>query len=102
MIETIHFSELSRRSDDLFELVVAAAKRTRQINSLRIAKNPLPTLNEDEEETFDETPEEEDLTDWDGVEKPTTLALNEMLSGDLNYKYIGENQEEESDSEFKE
>jgi len=102
MIETIHFSELTRRSDDLFELVVAAAKRTRQINSLRIAKNPLPTLNEDEEETFDETPEEEDLTDWDSIEKPTTLALNEMLSGNLNYKYAGENQEEESDSEFEE
>ncbi len=102
MIETIPFSKLEKRSGDLFELVVAAAKRTRQINSLRIAKNPLPTLNEDEEETFEETPEEEEIVDWDKVEKPTTLALNEMLCGNLNYRYAGEDQEEESDSEFEE
>jgi len=101
MTETIPFSKLDEMSGDLFELVVAAAKRTRQINALRIAKNPLPSINEKEEETFEETPEEEEIVDWDKVEKPTTQALKEMLSGKLNYRYAGEDQEEEFD-EFEE
>ncbi|RKY56725.1 MAG: DNA-directed RNA polymerase subunit omega [Candidatus Neomarinimicrobiota bacterium] len=102
MIETIPFSKLEERSGDLFELVVAAAKRTRQINTLRIAKNPLPSINENEEETFEETPDEEEIIDWDKVEKPTTQALKEMLCGKLNYRYAGEDQEEESESEIEE
>lgn len=96
MIETIPFSKLEERSGDLFELTVAAAKRTKQINALRIAKNPLPSINENEEETFEETPEEEDVIDWDKVEKPTTAALKELLDGDLNYGYAGKNDKEES------
>jgi DNA-directed RNA polymerase omega subunit len=88
MADTLPFSKLTKNSDDIFELVVAAAKRARQINALRMAQFPLPTLNEEEEETFDETPQEEDSTDWDGMEKPTTMALNELLDTKINYEYV--------------
>jgi len=90
MADTLDISKLTNQTEDLFELVVAASKRSRQVNALRIARDPLPSLSEDQEETFDETPDEEELKDWDKIEKPTTVALNEMLNSDLDYRHTSE------------
>ena len=90
MADTLDISKLTDQTEDLFELVVAASKRSRQVNALRIARDPLPSLSEDQEETFDETPDEEELKDWDKIEKPTTVALNEMLNSNLNYRHTSE------------
>lgn len=90
MADTLDISKLTDQTEDLFELVVAASKRSRQVNALRIARDPLPSLSEDQEETFDETPDEEELKDWDKIEKPVTVALNEMLNGDLDYRHTSE------------
>ena len=97
--DTIPFKKLIEQSGDFFELVVAIAKRARQINQLRVTKYPLPTLTE-EEETFDETPEEEEFIDWEKMEKVTTLALKEMLDGKINYRFSTESGEEESEDEI--
>ena len=106
MTETLPFSKLTRQSDDIFELVVVAAKRARQINALRMAQYPLPTMVEEQEETFEETPPEIiDEPSWDYLEKPTTLAINEILEGKINYRYMTPEKEkplEEFDSEFSE
>ena len=98
MTKTLHFSELKEQSEDIFELIVATAKRARQINALRIAQNPLPTLTEDQEETFEVTPDEEDEQDWDAIEKPVTEALEQMLDGKLEYRHEGEESEEAEES----
>jgi len=90
MADTLDISKLTNQTEDLFELVVAASKRSRQVNALRIARDPLPSLSEDQEETFDETPDEEELKDWDKIEKPTTVALNEMLNSNLDYRHTSE------------
>jgi len=87
MTRTLDFSKLTEKTDDLYELIVAASKRARQIAALRIARDPLPTLGEGDEETFDETPDEEEMRDWDRVEKPVTSALDEMLDDKLEYRY---------------
>ena len=87
MTRTLEFSKLTEKTDDLYELIVAASKRARQIAALRIARDPLPTLGEGDEETFDETPDEEEMRDWDRVEKPVTSALDEMLDDKLEYRY---------------
>ena len=99
MTDTLDISKLTDQTEDLFELVVAASKRSRQVNALRIAKDPLPSLSEDQEETFEETPDEEELKDWDKIQKPTTVALNEMLSGDLDYRHTSEKLETEDEDE---
>ncbi len=99
MTKTLHFSKLKEQSNDLFELVVATAKRARQINALRIAENPLPTLTEDQEETFEVTPEEEEsMEDWDAMEKPVAMAIEEMMLGKLKF-YHEEAQKEEAADE---
>ncbi len=88
MTKTLPFSKLSSKDNDLFELVVVTARRARQINALRMAKYPLPTIGEDQEETFEETPPEIiDEPNWDEFEKPTTVAINEMLEGKISYRY---------------
>lgn len=75
-----------QQSDDIFELVLLSAKRARQINALRMAKYPLPTISKrTEEEDYEETPPEYSV-DWDGMEKATTLGLNELLEGDVNFR----------------
>lgn len=99
MTSTLDFSKLTRKSDDIYELVVAASKRARQIAALRIARDPLPTLGEGEEETFEVTPEEIDDRDWDSVEKPTTAALNELIAGKLEYRYASVSKTEEEELE---
>ncbi|HPC35584.1 MAG TPA: DNA-directed RNA polymerase subunit omega [Candidatus Marinimicrobia bacterium] len=106
MTETLPFDKLTRKSDDIFELVIVAARRARQINSLRMAQYPLPTMIEEQEETFEETPPEiTDDQNWDELEKPTTLAINEILEDQINYRYMTPEEEkplEEFDSEFNE
>jgi len=95
MTRTLDFLQLTKKSEDLYELIVAASKRARQIAALRIARDPLPTLGEGEEETFDETPDEEEIKDWDRVDKPVTSALEEMLEDNLEYRYTSVSVEEE-------
>jgi DNA-directed RNA polymerase omega subunit len=86
MGNTIHFSKLMQQSDDIFELVLLAAKRAKQINALRMAKYPLPTISKrTEEEDYEETPKEYSI-DWDSLEKPATLGLQELLKGNVNFK----------------
>ncbi|MDD5061395.1 MAG: DNA-directed RNA polymerase subunit omega [Candidatus Marinimicrobia bacterium] len=106
MTETLPFSKLTQKSDDVFELVTVAAKRSRQINALRMAQFPLPTMGEDQEETFEETPPEiNDDPNWDDFEKPTTLAVNEIIESKIDYHYTTPEegkQLEEFGSEFSE
>jgi len=106
MTETLPFSKLTQNSDDVFELVVVAAKRARQINSLHTSQYPLPTMGEDQEEVFDETPPEiNDDPNWDNFEKATALAVNEIMDEKINYHYTTPEEDkplEEFDSELPE
>ncbi len=93
MAKTLHFNKLTQQSEDLFKLVVIGAKRAKQINALRTAKYPLPTAGK-EEETFEETPPEE-YVDWDGMKKPVSMALDELMEGDINFRDTSTDDEDE-------
>ena len=96
MANTIHISKLMEQSDDIFELVLLASKRAKQINALRMAKYPLPTISRrTEEEDYEETPPEYSV-DWDGMEKATTIGLNELLEGEVNFKRVNIDKKEKS------
>ncbi len=95
MADTVHFSKLMQQSEDIFEVVLLAAKRAKQINALRMAKHPLPTINKrNDEEDFDETPVESNV-DWDKMEKPTTLGINELLEGNVKFKRVEPDENDE-------
>ena len=98
-VKTIPFKELMKQSEDLFETVIVLAKRARQINELWVAQHPLPTIAEGEE-TFEETPEDEEQIEWDKVNKSTTLALGELVDDSIDYRYTNKVDKEESKGEI--
>jgi len=98
-LETISFSELEKITPDTFEAIVVMSKRARQVNAERLAKMELPAFMEEDEEdlTFDR----EDLEDidFDGIEKPATFAVREMMDRDLSYRHKNEVEPDEETEE---
>jgi DNA-directed RNA polymerase subunit K/omega len=85
-VKTIPFRKLEAHTRDIFEAVSAMAKRAGQINSLRSLKFGLQPYETDDGEKGYESSYIED-TDFDNLEKPTTLALEEMLDGKITFEY---------------
>jgi len=76
-----NLDDFYEQSGDIFKLCIVASRRARQINKLRMNKYPMP--NEDQEEIVNVEKEE---VDWDSMEKPTTLAINEVREGRADYE----------------
>ncbi|MCF7886324.1 MAG: DNA-directed RNA polymerase subunit omega [Candidatus Marinimicrobia bacterium] len=79
----ISLDKLNQQSDDIYKLCLVAAKRAKQINKLRIAKYPMPDAREEQDEIIFL---EEDEVNWDEMEKPTTIALNEVVEGESEFE----------------
>ncbi|MBO8131590.1 MAG: DNA-directed RNA polymerase subunit omega [Candidatus Marinimicrobia bacterium] len=97
-VDTIEFGKLLQKSKDVFEIIVAMARRANQINALRVAKNPVVYKSEALEEYFEDFEEEQEI-DYDKIEKPTTMALKEMLGGRIEYRYATYSKSEEKQDE---
>ena len=78
-VKTIHMSDLFKRSDDIYESVMIVAKRAKQIIDDRVI--PIDE-NEDAEDSFEF--EEPIITTY--VDKPETIALEEYLNGELQWR----------------
>ncbi len=95
MINTLPLSEFEKYASSIYEAVIVLAKRARQINDQQ--KRVLFREGEDEYEEFDDDSEEISAPETDYVElpKPSTLALEEFLSGKLQYEYSDTEETEE-------
>ncbi len=106
MASTIPLEELKKHSANIYEAIMIIAKRARQINDdqKRLIEqetgydSSMDNVNDDDSD--DEGPEtaEERQTQplkYIKLPKPTTLALEEMLSGKLNHRYTEKPAEEE-------
>ncbi|MCF7805164.1 MAG: DNA-directed RNA polymerase subunit omega [Candidatus Marinimicrobia bacterium] len=99
-VETISFRDLEDQTTDTFEAIIIMAKRARQVNAERLAKMELPAFMEDtEDEEIGLDREDLEDVDFDGIEKATTFAIREMLTGDLTFRYKGEQYEETEEIE---
>ena len=82
-VKTIHISDLSKRCDDLYTSVMIIAKRAKQIIDDRVVP-------------IDENEDVEDSIEFDApivttyTEKPETIALNEFLIGELQWRVPSE------------
>ena len=90
MAETLPLDKLEEKVDSLYEAVAIIAKRARQINELQ--RRMIERQNEG---NVDDDELEEDAFDKDVVDrqylklpKPTTIALQEMMDGKLDFEYI--------------
>lgn len=94
-VETLSFQDILKHTPDVFEAVVVASQRARQINARRAA----------EQADFEDEYSEEDYplvssVDEDAYveeEKSTVLAMEDFLSDRLNWRYFEPESEETSE-----
>ena len=91
-ITTIDLRILDEKTNNIYEAVVVAGKRARKINDdNRLEFNQLvSTIIPAIEDEFEErgNPDQEKISlQFEKLEKPHLRALNELVSGELEYRY---------------
>lgn len=96
-IEPISFKKLLKKTDDLYESVAVVSRRAKQILQDRVFKQIIEENTElsEEEGVLSEPVHREDI-DFDKEEKVTSIALDEYLEGNINWKHSEESLDEES------
>ena len=96
-IEPISFKKLLKKTDDLYESVAVVSRRAKQILQDRVFKQIIEENTElsEEEGVLSEPVHREDI-DFDKEEKVTSIALDEYLEGNVNWKHSEESLDEES------
>ena len=90
-LEPLSIREIENQSKDIYESVVVMSKRAKQVLGDRIVEEIIETTDEDEMGVYDEVIEN-NPDDYEELEKPTTVSVNEFLDGTLDWK----NDQEES------
>ena len=85
-LETIKMRDIEGKAKNIYESIAVIAKRARHLNNKRLA---------DREEIMDGTDEQEDYVpefivpiNTERETKVTSVALEEFLSGDVEFKYV--------------
>jgi hypothetical protein len=91
-IKTIDLRKLDSSTNNIYEAVVIASQRARQINNdNRLQFNQLmSTIIPTDEDEFEErgNPEQEKISIlFEKREKPHLLALNELINKEFEYRY---------------
>ena len=96
-IEPISFKKLLKKTDDIYESVAVVSRRAKQILQDRVFKQIIEENTElsEEEGVLSEPVHREDI-DFDKEEKVTSIALDEYLEGNVNWKHSEESLDEES------
>ena len=85
-IEPISFKKLLKKTDDIYEAVLVASKRAKQILQDRVVKQMIDENQEivDDDGIFAEPIIRENI-DYDKEEKVASIALNEFLDGKIDW-----------------
>tara|TARA_Y100000591_G_scaffold22964_1_gene16932 strand:+ start:790 stop:1068 length:279 start_codon:yes stop_codon:yes gene_type:complete len=90
-LEPLSIKEMESQSADIYETVVVMSKRAKQVLGDRIVEEIIETSDEAEMGVYDELVETSP-EDYEELEKPTTVSVNEFIEGDLDWK----NEQEDS------
>jgi len=89
MAETLPLEKLEENVSSIYEAIVIIARRARQINDVHKRLIDAELSTDEEEETIDESLNRDIVeSKYLKLPKPTTLAMDEMLSGKLVHEYI--------------
>ena len=91
-LEPISIRDMEDQSGDIYESVVVMSKRAKQVLSDRIVEEIIDANEEEEMGVYDELIEA-NVDDYEELEKPTTISVNEFLEGEIDWK---NNDEEDS------
>jgi len=84
-LEPLSIREIENQSKDIYESVVVMSKRAKQVLGDRIVEEIIESTDEDEMGVYDEVIEN-NPDDYEELEKPTTVSVNEFLNGTLDWK----------------
>lgn len=84
-LEPLSIREVENQSKDIYESVVIMSKRAKQVLGDRIVEEIIESTDEDEMGVYDEVIEN-NPDDYEELEKPTTVSVNEFLDGTLEWK----------------
>ncbi|UCH66275.1 MAG: DNA-directed RNA polymerase subunit omega [Ignavibacterium sp.] len=92
-ITPIDLRSIDDKADNIYEAIIASAKRARQINDEnKIEFNAListipETVGDEESEDIDNPAQLKISQEMEKRDKPHVQALNEMLDGDIEFSY---------------
>ena len=81
-IKPISYKNMESKTKDIYETVVVISKRASQILHDRLVERMMRENTEEEFGVLDEIPEEDSLVH---LEKPSSVAVEEFLNGDLSW-----------------
>ena len=84
----ISIRDMEDRTLDVYEAVVVMTKRSKQIIHERLVEKALKTEVGEELSALDPVPEEINPEDYVEVEKASTVAINDFMSGKVKWHYI--------------
>ena len=84
-LEPLSIREMENHADDIYESVVVMSKRAKQVLSDRIVEDIIDSTEEDEMGVYDEVIES-NPDDYEELEKPTSVSVNEFLDGTIEWK----------------
>tara|TARA_B100001167_G_C16686011_1_gene264683 strand:- start:150 stop:398 length:249 start_codon:yes stop_codon:yes gene_type:complete len=76
---------MEKRTGDQYEAVVVMSKRAKQVLRNRIVEDQIDSMEEVEMGVYDEIIEK-NPEDYEELDKVTTVAVNEFISGDLKWE----------------
>ena len=87
-VKAFPFEKLDEKIENVYEAVIIAARRARQINDEQMIQ--VRTLMEGEDTDDDETPRisREDILDIEKLPKPVATSLKEMLDHQIDHEYL--------------
>ena len=81
-IKPISYKNMESKTKDIYETVVIISKRASQILHDRLVERMMRENTEEEFGVLDEIPEKDSLVH---LEKPSSVAVEEFLNGDLSW-----------------
>jgi len=81
-IKPISYKIMESKTKDIYETVVVISKRASQILHDRLVERMMRENTEEEFGVLDEIPEKDSLVH---LEKPSSVAVEEFLNGDLSW-----------------
>ena len=95
-IKALPISELMKKNEDIYEKVVVASKRTRQVIDSRF--DMFDAFKEDIEDSEELTYLDEDV-DYD-LEKAITVSIRELLNDELEWEYHTDSEDDDLYTEY--
>ena len=93
-VKPVSLRKMEEKTKNIYEAVVVMSKRARQINQERYEEQVMELSEELELDVLDESPDIKP-EDYEEKEKVTTIAVNEFLEGEVNWRVLEDTEEDQ-------